>query len=105
MSEVLEVKKIGIWSLVKLFFMINALVGLLFAVILAVVGMSGMGMGELPFSVQGSQLFGTGALIAVMIVSPILYGLMGAIFGLISGLLYNILAWGVGGVRLTLNRS
>lgn len=102
--RVLEVKKIGIWSVVKLAFMTNAVIGLLLGFLLAAVGMSGIGRMDLPFPIEGWGIMGTAPWVAVILVPPILYGLMGAVFGLILAVLYNIMAWGVGGIRITVRK-
>lgn len=102
---VYELKKIGIGSIMKLAFILNALLGLILGIFLASVGMSGMGMANLPIPMEGSPFIGAGIWIVMIVVLPLLYGLFGAIFGAIFGLLYNFTAWGVGGIRLTLKQS
>ena len=95
--QVYEVKKVGIGSLVKLSFMINALAGLILGIFVAGIGLSG-----LPIPLEGADFLGPGLWIVAVIAVPVFYGLVGALFGLIMGFLYNLLAWTVGGIRITL---
>ena len=102
---VYEVKSVGIWSLVKFAIMMNGFIGLIFGIIVAAIGMSGMIMTDLPIPIEAQNLVGTGAWIAVIVIFPLIYGILGAILGLIMGFIYNIFAWGVGGIRLTLRKT
>ena len=52
---------------------------------------------------EGMTVFGGGLWVGAVIITPILYGMLGALLGLMLGGLYNILSWGVGGIRITLN--
>ena len=104
-SYVYEVKRVGIWSLVKFAIMMNGFIGLLFGIIVAAIGMTGMIMTDLPIPMEAQNLVGTGAWIAVIVIFPLIYGILGAILGLIMGFIYNIFAWGVGGIRLTLRKT
>mgnify|MGYP001573678861 CR=1 FL=1 len=102
---VFEVKKIGVWSLVKLFFMINAVIGLVFGMLFASFGMFSMGMMDFPFQMDGRHFLGTAPWIAIILVCAIFYGFIGSFLGLIAGSLYNILAWGTGGILITLKKK
>ena len=104
-DTVFEVRKIGVCSLVKLFFMISAVIGILFGVLFASLGMFSMGITDLPFQMDGIHLLGPAPWIAIILACAICYGLIGSFLGLIAGVLYNILAWGTGGILLTLKKK
>jgi hypothetical protein len=93
-----EIKKIGIWSVVKFASIMYALLGLCLALMIGAVGMAGFPVQR----VEGIDAFGGGAWKGLLFVFPIFFGFIGAFTGLSIGLLYNILAWGLGGIRITL---
>jgi len=102
--EILEIRRVGIASVAKLFFLLNALMGLLLGLGVAALGMSGMGSltgplgAEIPLSVPAAPW------VALVLVFPVVYGILGGLMGMILALLYNVLAWGVGGLRLWVGR-
>ncbi len=100
-----EVRKIGIGSLMKLSFVSFAVMGLISGLMIMTIWMSGFGMVELPMFMEERPLPGTTPWLIILIITPLVYGFFGAIFGLISGSVYNFLAWGVGGIRITLSGS
>lgn len=104
-KEVFEIRKVGIGSLVKISFLVNALFGLLFGFLIAAIGITGMHMASFPFQTHGELFSGSPAWIGIVIGSTLLYGLMGALLGLTVGVLYNVLAWGVGGLKITLKKT
>jgi hypothetical protein len=79
--------------------MFNAVIGLILGILIAAVGMAG-----LPVEMEGMNVFGESLWVGVIVVSPILYGILGALLGLVLGTLYNVLSWGVGGIRITLDQ-
>jgi hypothetical protein len=100
-AGVSEIRRVGVWSLVKFFFMIHAIFGLFFGILIVAVGMSGIpihGMDEL-FPIETIPWVG------IIVVIPLIYGLIGAVLGLFVGSSYNLLAWGVGGIRITLKQT
>jgi hypothetical protein len=99
-DRALEIRRIGVWSLVKFSFMMYALFGIVIGIFIVGVGLSGV----------AAQHLGEGVLhgmpwAAILFVSFLIHGIVGAIVGLLVGSLYNLLAWGVGGVRITLKGS
>jgi|SRR3989344_7354244 len=94
-----KLKKIGVWSLAKLQAIIMAIVGffagLFFWGISTLLG-GAAGFGGMPPSYS---MFGMGG--AILIIGmPILYGLMGLVFGALGAVVYNLVAGWVGGLEL-----
>lgn len=95
------VKRVGPFSLAKVFGALYCLFGLILGAILALLSLVGAGIGA---AASGSNepflgaIFGVGAVIFL----PIVYGIMGLIGGLLTGALYNLVAGMVGGVELDL---
>jgi predicted membrane protein len=99
-----EIKKIEVWSCVKIAFVLFGVIGLLFgifyAMILTMVGGILSQMGSEFESLGG--LF-TGALgIFMVFFLAILYAVMGAVVTAILTWIYNLLAKGLGGIKLHL---
>jgi len=99
--RVSEIRRVGIWSLVRFSFMVHAVIGLIFGILLAAVGTAGF-----PFP-RESRFFPFGAIpwMSAVVVIPLVYGLIGAVLGFCAGSTYNLLAWGIGGIRVTLKES
>jgi hypothetical protein len=78
-----------------LYALLGIFIGLFFSLVSLVAGTIG-GVGpEEPFPLYG-LLFGAGS----VIVFPILYGIMGFIFGMLTAWLYNVAAGYVGGIEV-----
>ena len=93
------VKRIDAMSLARISGVLYAAIGLVVGGIVAIFAMLGSAMGdssELGMGVMGGMFMGVGAVIFM----PVFYGLMGFVGGLICALLYNVLARGMGGVRI-----
>ncbi len=92
------VKRVGVWSVARIYGAMMAVVGLLAGLMIGLVSMAGASfLSQAETSGTPSWMapvFGLGAIV----VMPILYGLMGIVIGAISGVLYNIFAGMVGGV-------
>lgn len=90
-----EITKVGILSLIKLYGAIYGalgfIIGLLFALFAGAGAMASEDM--LPFAGGG---------IAMVIIGPIVYGILGVIAGALGGALYNLFAGWVGGVQIEL---
>ncbi len=99
-DRALEIRRIGVWSLVKFSFMMYALFGIVIGIFIVGVGLSGVAAQHL----GGGVLHGM-PWAAILFASFLIHGMVGAIVGLSVGSLYNLLAWGVGGVRITLKGS
>lgn len=99
----LRINKFGIFSVAKMYALIMFVVSLLIAVpyglIIIVISLMGSS------SLRGDEawLMGGGGIIAgiaIMIVLPILYAIIGFIAGVIGSLIYNIFARIVGGIEI-----
>ncbi|MFH1503578.1 MAG: hypothetical protein ABIE36_02890 [Candidatus Diapherotrites archaeon] len=88
-----EFKKVGIWSFAKFSAITGAILGLfaglLFAILGSLIGMAGGTLLDSYFSRAW----------IVIIIAPLVYGFFGLIGGAVSGLLYNLVAKMVGGIR------
>ena len=87
------IKRVEPVSFAKVMGTIYALLGLILGLLVAALGsMAGGGFGSaMPFAGIG---------IAVVIVLPIVYGLIGFVFCLIGAAIYNLVAGWVGGVEI-----
>jgi hypothetical protein len=85
------IKRIDPMSYAKVQGVLCALLGLIFGIGIALIGMVGGSSG-------GGMLRGLGLL--AIIVVPILYGLFGFIVTIIAALLFNMAAGWVGGIKL-----
>ena len=103
--EVLEIRRVGIASAAKLFFLLNALLGLFLGLGLAALGMSGLHSLTGPLGAELPVPLPAVPWAALVLVFPVVYGILGGIAGAVLAVLYNILAWGAGGLRLGVNRS
>ena len=89
------IKKIGVLSLAKFEAILMAVMGLIEGLIFAFLGMF---LGALTSSMgaaAGLGFFG-------IIVLPIVFGIMGFVFGAIGALLYNLIARLIGGIEIEL---
>lgn len=100
-DTVFEVRKIGTWSLVKFVSMTYALFGLGLGLLFAAISAVGLPIDQ----IAGLEEVGAGASTGLIVTLPILFGIMGAFTGLSMGMLYNVLAWGLGGIRITLKKG
>ncbi|HLC57396.1 MAG TPA: hypothetical protein VJH95_02395 [Candidatus Nanoarchaeia archaeon] len=94
-----KIKKIGVLSSGKLCGVLYALIGLiagafisLFAIILSM------------FSSDTSEMFGPLFGVGAIIFLPILYGTLGFVSGLLTALLYNLVASWVGGLEIEISK-
>jgi len=97
--------RIVVMSVAKIFGVLNAAIGLIIGICIALFSLIGAGMTA---AVQQSgaptwigAVFGIGAIIFL----PILYGTMGFIFGAIWAALYNLFAGMVGGIEIEMRQS
>ena len=96
------IRRIGVWSVARLYGGISATMGLVFGAIFALVaGLGGMAGG---FRDSGSggmsgvlgAMFGVGAIVIL----PLFYGVLGVVMGAIGAALYNLFAGMFGGIEL-----
>jgi hypothetical protein len=96
------IRHIGVGSLARILAALYALWGFIFGVIVALIALAGAGMagttGASDSSMPGwmGGLFGVGAVIFL----PICYGVLGAIGGAITAVMYNVVAGMVGGLSV-----
>jgi hypothetical protein len=92
------VKRLGVWSVARIYGALTAAFGLIAGVIVALFSMIGAGLasqaGDAPAFL--GPLLGVGAIVFL----PLLYGAMGLLMGALSAALYNLFAGMVGGVEL-----
>lgn len=86
-------------SLAKVAFALYAAIGVLVGLVVALVGLTGIALGDLGSAAPFVGLaLGAGAIIAL----PIFYGVMGFLVGIVSAAVYNVAAGIVGGVEVDL---
>lgn len=92
------IKKIGILSMAKVQAIISIILGFIIGIIYA------MAM-VIAGAVSGSGAFGamTGLLALLSIIGfPIIYGIAGFVFGIITAAIYNLVAGWIGGIEIEL---
>lgn len=93
-----EISEIDIFSLGKVMAAVYAAVGLvswLFVPLFLLIPMNG----------GGEEAFAKGIMIFFLLAAPLVYAVFGFIAGLVAGLIYNIMARSVGGLRVTLRQD
>jgi hypothetical protein len=93
----MRIRRVDPLSLVKILVFIYAAIGFVVGAFLALLAVAGTPLGPTTAeSPAGNLLFGLGAIVLL----PIVYGVMGAIGGLIAAVAYNIAAGLMGGLSL-----
>jgi len=96
---IVVIKKIDPFTVGKVFGVMYGILGLLFGAIFSCISLIG---GAAASDVMGDAavgiLFGVGAIITM----PILYAVMGFIVGIISSVIYNLVAGWIGGIEMEL---
>lgn len=95
----MELKRVGPWSVAKVFGTMYAAMGLIFGALFACIALVG---GSIARSADGSAAFNAGVGVGAVVLFPILYGALGAVFGALSAWLYNVFAGMVGGIEVQL---
>jgi hypothetical protein len=93
------IRKVGIGSVVKVFGVLYGLLGFVFGAFFAMFALVGLGAASASNEdVPGwlGSLFGIGAIVIL----PIVYGIMGAIGGVLMAALYNLVASITGGLEI-----
>ena len=107
MSELKEIKKVGVLSVGKIFGVLYLALGLLVGVPLACFSLFFSSL----FATAGAQevealgaglVTGVGGLLIYGICIPLFYGVIGFIGGAIMAFLYNVVAGFIGGIELEL---
>jgi hypothetical protein len=96
--DMTKIRRFGVLSVGLLLAVIYALLGLIFGAIVSLIALAGAGPSR-----QGPDaiFFGAGA----VLITPILYGIMGFIGGVIAAGLYNLVARITGGIEVETSRS
>jgi len=98
-------KNIGVLSCGKVLGILYALLGLLIGLSIALVSLIGaVASTGSPQSGSDGLIFGTLFGVGTVIFLPISYGIIGFVGGLISALLYNLIARLVGGIELEIEQ-
>ena len=90
------IRKVGIWSVARMYGALSGGMGLIFGLIIAVLSAVGMTLAEGDEPPFIAAAMGVGA----VVILPIFYGVLGICAGAIGGALYNLLAGIVGGVTI-----
>ncbi len=92
------IRHVGVGSLAKMLAALHALWGFIFGVFIALVAMVGAGFntGDSDMPRWFGGFFGVGAIVFL----PIMYGVLGAIGGAITAVMYNVVAGMVGGLQI-----
>ena len=95
------IRRIGVWSVSRLYGALSAAMGLLFGAIVALVSLAGGAAGAFGQSAESASgplamMFGLGAIVFL----PLCYGLLGLGVGALGAALYNLFAGMFGGIEL-----
>ena len=90
------VKRVGVFSVAKVYGALTASMGLIFGIIVAAASAIGIGLAEGDEPPFIAAMLGAGAVIFL----PVFYGVLGFVMGAISAALYNLFAGLVGGVTI-----
>ena len=93
------VKRIGPGSAFKIGAAVYGFMGLLFGIIFGLISMLGGAL--MPASEAGvfRMFFGVGA----VVVLPIVYGILGGVFGALGAVIYNLVAGWLGGLEVDIS--
>ena len=99
-----QVKRVGVFSMAKMYAVTMAafgiIIGVIYGLIFMVAGGAMMAGGGRDAGTVGASSLVIGILMMVGV--PIFYGVLGFIFGALGGVIYNVAAGFVGGVELEL---
>jgi len=91
-----RIKSVGVLSIAKISGIIYTLIGLLFIPLALIGGLAGVASG------QKSGVLGGIGVLAIAVLAPIFYGVLGFVAGAIGAFLYNLAAKWVGGIEIEL---
>ena len=91
-----RIQRVSVGQAAKLLGLLYLVLGLLFAVIF------GLFSSMMPGAAAPSPFFGVGSRIGFVIVMPLLYGVLGVVFGALTAAFYNLVAGWVGGLEIDL---
>ena len=90
------IRKVGVWSVARMYGALAAGMGLLIGLAIAAASAVGMSLAEGDEPAFVAAAMGVGA----VVILPIFYGVMGVCAGAIGAVLYNLLSGVVGGVTI-----
>jgi hypothetical protein len=94
------IRRVGVGSVAKIAGVLYAIMGLIMGCFFALFAMAGAGLGaaasDEAMPLWFAPMFGAGAII----IFPIFYGVLGAIFAAIGAALYNLIAGMIGGLQI-----
>ena len=99
----LRIRKLGVFSVAKIYAVMMLVISLLifipYGFVIIVFSLIGAGSagGDAAIALGGGGIVMG---LAVMIVAPIIYALMGFVFGALGALIYNVFAGMVGGIEI-----
>ena len=100
-----EIKRVDVGSLVKICFVVYAILGLIVGLVYVIVALAASSLLDLAGATEGTALLriaATGAGILLVPLFALFYGIVGALAGLIGGVVYNLVSKALGGLRLSL---
>ena len=95
----MELKRVGPWSVAKVFGTMYAAMGLIFGALFACIALVG---GSVARGDSGAGGFGAVFGVGAVVLLPLMYGVLGVVFGALSAWLYNVFAGIVGGIEVQL---
>ncbi len=90
-------RSVGVLSCAKIMGAIYGCLGLIFVPVFLLVGFGSLMFGKSPDSLSGVGM------LALSLLLPILYGVMGFVMGAFTAWLYNVFARWLGGIQMDLN--
>ena len=96
----MELKRVGPWSVARVFATMYAAMGLIFGALFACIALLGGSIARQSGDENAvfGALFGVGAIVLL----PLFYGVCGVVFGALTAWLYNVFAGMVGGIEVEL---
>lgn len=95
----MQIKRVGVFSVGKVFGALYGLMGLIFGVIFSCISLLGSAAAfssEVGNNGAFGLIFGVGSIIFL----PLFYGIAGFIVGIIMAALYNLIAGWIGGIEI-----
>ena len=98
----MELKRVGPWSVARVFGTMYAAMGLIFGALFACIALLGGSIARQNGDENAvfGALFGVGAIVLL----PLFYGVCGVVFGALTAWLYNVFAGMVGGIEVELEQ-
>ena len=108
MINKLRIRKLGVWSVMKMYAVIGLVMGLiigvpygLIVIAISLMGAGGAG-GDAAYAIGGGGIV---VGVIMMVVIPIMYCVFAAVGGAIGALLYNLFAAIVGGIEIEVEQA